>query len=538
MKRSTRWTTAIAAAALIGLPAAGFAQTSASPQPPKTDPAAQAPQATATSPADHVREAKQAFESIPQTSVPAADRAKFAQLRRNLNALERDIASAPSAPSAKATPAKAKSSSWSTDVAAIDKLLTDLIGPETGAPATGETAAPPAQPTAGTSGRSGNAARATALDDLAKDKLREVRRHITELAAAMSGTPKTEDQAAGVNTSASNPDTMGSASSAAAAQSAAGSPTMSSTQPTGSAAPQSAGAAAQAGQTAPTQTDTAAAAQQPQVDAAAAKQHLSEARESLSQLTALPEATRLQGEARTKVSELISNFNELITTQSDWKAAYGKVTADLNALLGPEGSDESAAPTATSSSASGAVGTTGAAGAPAAAGTSGQNMQIEPAIKAKLQDVRTHLKAFALAAGGAPGAENAAPSAAPSSMTNPSNPASANPASPANPTSANPSTPPTSAPPTSTPPAAPPSNPSMTGAAASSSAAAAEPQAAAASAAAGHAEADRHLDAINEILTKASKDGKASLDKAELDQLKMHLDQLRQLLKQGEGKDK
>src|SRR6266851_1582079 len=80
------------------------------------------------------------------------------------------------------------------------------------------------------------------------------------------------------------------------------------------------------------------AAAQPQdkkVDAAAAKQHLSEARDTLSQLTATPEAARLQGDARTQVSQLISNFNDLITTQSDWRSAYAKVDANLTALLGP-----------------------------------------------------------------------------------------------------------------------------------------------------------------------------------------------------------
>jgi hypothetical protein len=46
---------------------------------------------------------------------------------------------------------------------------------------------------------------------------------------------------------------------------------------------------------------------------------------------------------------------------------------------------------------------------------------------------------------------------------------------------------------------------------------------------AGHSEADKHLDAIQEILNK-SHDGR--LDKAQTDQIKMHLDQLRQLLAQ------
>src|SRR6185295_13820121 len=73
------------------------------------------------------------------------------------------------------------------------------------------------------------------------------------------------------------------------------------------------------------QADQPSAAPAGQVDKDAAKRHLSEARESLSQLAALPEAAKLQGETRTQVSQLISSFNELITTQNDWKAAYQKV---------------------------------------------------------------------------------------------------------------------------------------------------------------------------------------------------------------------
>src|SRR4029079_2371318 len=95
-----------------------------------------------------------------------------------------------------------------------------------------------------------------------------------------------------------------------------------------------------------------------QVDQAAAKQHLSDARDALSQLTSMPEAGKLQGDARTQVSQLISNFNELITTQADWRAAYAKVDANLTALLGPATSDP--APAAAATGVSGAVGTSGA----------------------------------------------------------------------------------------------------------------------------------------------------------------------------------
>ena len=124
--------------------------------------------------------------------------------------------------------------------------------------------------------------------------------------------------------------------------------------------------------------------QDTKVDAAAAKQHLSDARDTLSQLTSMPEAAKLQGDARTQVSTLISNFNELITTQSDWRAAYAKVDANLSTLLGPDSPD--AAPPA--SGVSGAVGTSGASPA------------LDPAVRAKLVEFRTRLKGFERAAGG------------------------------------------------------------------------------------------------------------------------------------------
>jgi hypothetical protein len=54
-------------------------------------------------------------------------------------------------------------------------------------------------------------------------------------------------------------------------------------------------------------------------------------------------------------------------------------------------------------------------------------------------------------------------------------------------------------------------------------------QAAKPAATTGHAEADKHIDAIQSILNQA-KDGK--LDKDQTEQIKTHLDQLRQLIGQ------
>jgi hypothetical protein len=106
---------------------------------------------------------------------------------------------------------------------------------------------------------------------------------------------------------------------------------------------------------------------------------LSEAREALSQLTAMPEAARLQGEARTQVSQLISSFNALIATKSDWRAAYAKVDTDLTTLIGPDAGDR-------------AVGTSGRPEA----------TDLDPALRAKLVEFRAHMNAFVKAAGGGP----------------------------------------------------------------------------------------------------------------------------------------
>jgi len=248
------------------------------------------------------------------------------------------------------------------------------------------------------------------------------------------------------------------------------------------------------------------AAQPGQVDANAAKKHLSEARESLSQVTSMPEAAKLQGDTRTQVSQLISNFNDLITTQNDWRSAYAKVDANLRSLIGPEGSDPTATGT-TGTAATATAGTTGTAGAAAS---------LDPAIRAKLVEFRAHLKLFEKAAGGpaepAPGAM--APSAATGSTANPANPATA--ASPTTPDPAKPGQPPTTAGATGT-----------SGVSASPTATMDPAAQAKAAEQAGHSEADKVLDAITEILNK-SKTG--ALTKVQTDELKKHVADLRALL--------
>jgi hypothetical protein len=266
-------------------------------------------------------------------------------------------------------------------------------------------------------------------------------------------------------------------------------------------------------QTTPTPQTTSAqpSAEKPaadaQVGAATAKQHLSEARDTLSQLAAMPEAARLQGDARAQVSQVITNFNELITTQTNWRAAYEKLDANLSSLLGPDG--QSATPPAT--------------GVPGATGTSGTtpaaSSQIDPAIRAKLVEFRTHLKEFEKAAGGAttstqPAPDAMPPSAATASTTNPADPA-------------------TSGQPTKTTPPAmvtrPPAGTVGTSGTTSSSPEPTADQAKPATEQTGHAEADKELDAISAILNN-SKTG--TLTKAQTAQLKKHVEQLRALLSQ------
>ena len=130
-----------------------------------------------------------------------------------------------------------------------------------------------------------------------------------------------------------------------------------------------------------------AAAPNPAQDAA--KQQLTAARNALSELTQLPAASQLTGEARSQVQQLISNFNELITTNSNWRASYAKVEGTLGMLLPAE------PPPA-------------ASGTPGAVGTSGTTAAIDPAVRAKLVQFREHLKKFEAIASATP-----APAAAP-----------------------------------------------------------------------------------------------------------------------------
>ena len=232
----------------------------------------------------------------------------------------------------------------------------------------------------------------------------------------------------------------------------------------------------------PTQQPPTTAPTQPpasgQVDAAAAKQHLSAARESLSQLTSLPEASKLQGDSRTQVSELISNFNELITTQDNWRASYDKVDTNLTTLIGPDTTDPSAA-----SGTAGAVGTSGSSAS-----------TLDPAIRAKLVDFRTHLKAFKEAAGGSA----TEPRSADTTAANPTQPTSGGATGTSGVTT------------------------SPTGSMNPADQARAADQV-------NRVEADKHLQAISDILDQAKS---GALTKEQTTELKKHVDELRKLIGQ------
>ena len=361
MKRSiTRWTTAVATAALLAVPAAVAAQTGATPPQQTTTSPAEAQ--NAGTPQEHLRKAKAALESIDPTAVTGPAKSQVAEVKRHLNALERAAGSTSNASATgaaqqnpRATAARGNAS-WSTEVAAIDSLLASLLGAGT----TGATG------TTGTTGTTGSAS--VTIDEATRAALMDVRRHVTSFAAAMSGTASTSpaDQ-----------------TQTAATTSATGS----TTTPTNPTDPQP-----------PTGTQTGATgAEQP--DADAARRHLTEARDTLSQLTQLPAAAQLSGEARTQVSQLISNFNELITAQADWRASFTKVEANLDSLLGPDDPTMTGSTTATGTA--GAVGTSGAGAA---------SVNLDPAIREKLVALRAKLNEFERVAGGSAASSNPATS--------------------------------------------------------------------------------------------------------------------------------
>ncbi len=372
MKRSiTRWTMALATAGVLSLPVSSFARTTQDPQPqpqpqqqqppaqpqqqpqpepqPTPTPAPQqqptpTPQPSATAaqpqaeqaltPQDHLKKAQEAANDISASSLAAKNKTALDEMKRHLANLDK-VGSSSATPSPAETAKKgsddSKTMNWGTEVAAIDKIIGEMVGSESSAPTT------PATPTpTGTSGKS------AAIDDATRAKLMEVRAHITAYAAGMAGasTPKTE--AAAPKTEAAAPPESPAAQSPAPRSRMRRPSRRARHRHSPTRTPRRRQPAAAAAQQ-PTPAAQAPAAQaQPQVDTDAAHKYLVTARETLAQLTQLPAAAQLSGEARNQVSQLITNFNELITTQSNWKASYDKVNANLTALIGPDNSDAEA----------------------------------------------------------------------------------------------------------------------------------------------------------------------------------------------------
>jgi hypothetical protein len=140
----------------------------------------------------------------------------------------------------------------------------------------------------------------------------------------------------------------------------------------------------------------------PPVNQDVAKKHLTAARNALAELTQLPAAAQLAGESRTRVQQLITSFNELITKNSDWRDSYAKVETSLAALLEADEPEP------------GSVGASGTAGA---VGTSGTTRSVDPTIRAKLIEFGTHLAQFENVAGG-----TSSEPAEPTAPTEPSTP--------------------------------------------------------------------------------------------------------------------
>lgn len=425
MKSSTgKWVVIVMATALIAAPVA--AQT-APPQPPATAQPTAQPQSTPpqTTPPQGTASAQEHLRAASAALNDVQIENLSARAKTQVNELKGRM-------TALETAAAKKSVNWGAEVAAIDKILTSLLAD---APATGTAASAP-----------NKAAAAATLDDASRAKLTEVRTHLIAYAAAMAGAP----------------------APSAAAPTSAEPPT--SPQPPASAQP-------------PT-----AAAPAPQAGAEVARRHLSDARNSLSALTQLPAAAQLAGDARTQVSQLITNFNELITTQSNWKDAYAKVNANMTALLGAD----TAAVAATTGTA-GAVGTSGSTG-----------ITVDPTIREKLLEMRKHLAEFEKASGGTP-------AAAPANVEDQPTSTPATPTAPTTPTAPPTPTAPTTPAPTGTPGTTP----------APATAATEQP-----------AQVDwmKHMNAIELMLRSQDESGGLTLDKAKVEMLRTHLAELRKLL--------
>ena len=399
MKRWTSTWAALMVAGFLVVPGTGFGQTPAEPTASATTTQDKAEQGT---PQEHLERVGAALSSISPTAASGKAKTQIAELKKRVHALEKLTANNPSSAAAAPTGAKteeadAKSGSkWATEAAAADKILGELLA-DTSATSAASAPTPIGSNPTGTTGTSpSKVTAAVTLDEETKAKLTTARASLTAFATAMSGSAP---QPPATTSPSAQPAAASTASPAAATPTAepatpASPTTQPPTQPAEPATP------AQPPLASTTQAPTDPAAAQPKPDADGAKRAMTAARDSLGEVTKLPAAQQLSGELRTQLTQLIANFNELITTNTEWKASYAKVDANLTALIGPQTADESTtAPAAATAGATGAAGATPSAAG--AVGTSGTTTDtLDPGVKAKLAEFRAHLKEFEKAVNG------------------------------------------------------------------------------------------------------------------------------------------
>jgi len=417
MRRWTSTWSALVVAGFLVVPGTGFAQTPAAPTASATTTQDKAEQGT---PQEHLERVGAALNSISPTAANGKAKKQIAELKKRVNGLEKLTANNPSSPAAAPTGAKtekadAKSGSkWATEAAAADKILGELLADTSATSAASATTPIGSNPTGTTGTSPSKATAAVTLDEETKAKLTTARASLTAFATAMSGSapqppattsPSAQPAAASTASPAAatptaepatpaSPPTTQPVTPAAAPAPSPQPTTQPPTQPAEPATP------AQPPLASTTQAPTDPAAAQPKPDADGAKRAMTAARDSLGEVTKLPAAQQLSGEPRTQLTQLVANFNELITTNTEWKASYAKVDANLTALIGAQTADESTtAPAAATAGATGAAGaTTSAAGAVGTSGTTTDT--LDPSIKAKLAEFRAHLKEFEKAANG------------------------------------------------------------------------------------------------------------------------------------------
>jgi hypothetical protein len=361
--RSRLWGAAAGTAALIALPVFAAAQTSGS-QTSGTTPqsgTAQQSQQTSDTPSEHLSEARQTLDSIPRASIAGANASKISDVKRHFDALEKSYSGSaagdPSAPSSSAS-SSASQGDWNSHLIALERSLSDLLSDSSSSSTPGAV---------GTSGsEQGRSVSGSApLESDVRAKLEEFQAHVKKFKSAAGGSASSSMSD---DPSSSSPTASGASTMPTEQTQTTSSQSSSQSQPPASSSPPSS-----------------------QADASAPpREHLTKARQSLADLTAMPQAQQLQGETRNQVSQLISQFNQLITTQDDWRAAYNEVNGTLTALL-----SGSAGAGTSSSGTSGSVGTSGSAASGASASGS-----LDPGIRGKLEEFRTHLQAFHSAAGG------------------------------------------------------------------------------------------------------------------------------------------